>query len=59
MAFPEDFEEIGEADLLRVEDDPDHLGVSGPACRARRKQTSDQLTAAPRGGKTSEDLESI
>lgn len=32
VAFPENFEQVGEADLLRMEDNPHHLCMARPSC---------------------------
>lgn len=38
MAFPEDFEQVGEADLLWMEDHSHHLSVAGPAWRTEKEK---------------------
>lgn len=37
MTFPENLEQAGEADLVGMEDDSDHLRVAGHTCRRRNK----------------------
>lgn len=51
MAFPEDFEEAGEADVLWMEDDPHHLSVSRHACRMDHRE----FDSLSRHSSTSED----
>lgn len=40
VVFPEDFQQVGKADLLGIEDDSDDLGVAGLTCRTGRVQGS-------------------
>lgn len=37
VVFPENFQQVGKADLLGIEDDSGDLGVAGLTCRTGRR----------------------
>lgn len=46
MALPENFEQLGEAELVWIEDDSDHLSVAGHTCKTQHtglSSTTDTL----------------